>query len=229
MTLHAEKKRDIVPSTPSDTQLSLDIIQNVPPDALQTYEERQSTQEAAIHYLMEAIYQQKQEINMLRNQVTMLSQYVLSGSGNPHSQLLELKPPPAQPRSFAQFQVQQQQQRNLMDQDQSRNQNSNSFVMPPPEKPDPTPAFRRHQALGHPSAARYSAPPPTNLSSSDLSQRASTPGFQNSNQFMNSANPVESITSEFGTVTLDEPEVSQYNLFNSGDQFATPHDHMHWI
>jgi len=225
---HTDKKREIVPSTPSLDSISFDlsVVQNVPAESLQTYEERHSTQEAAIHFLMEAMHQQKQEMNMLRNQVTMMSQYILSQPSNSSAHLLQVAPQQSLAMSS---------QKPALTYPQ-RTTPSQSRAHPQPQQPKEE-AFSRHQAWGHPGNAN-----PQNGRRSD-SHSPSTDSSDHSNQIKLSPrnvtplstpspftpNPLEAITSEFNTVTMDDP---QFNMYGSNEQFPQPfgsEDQMAWI
>jgi len=223
---HADKKREIIPSTPGDSfSFDASVVQHVPAESLQTYEERQSTQEAAIHYLMESIQQQKQEMNLLRNQVTMLSNYILTGAPvNPQQKALPQPQQPLRQLPFSQIPPQQ----NAVTQFQ--NQNSSPFASQQAQrvKDDPfarprsydllqrqemstsSPSTDSRGSFGTPSAPQTPSgglfPAPQNLS---FSRNINN---NNSGMYQTPGGHLEtSINSEFSTVNLDEP---QYSIFN---------------
>jgi uncharacterized coiled-coil protein SlyX len=220
-----------VPITPGVDSLDGSVAQHVPPESLQTYEERQSTQEAAIHFLMEAIHQQKQEMTMMRNQMTMMSQLILtSGIANPSSNLLMNTPSlqtfgqllPAQPST----------QRPALPFSQS--QGISQVQVSQPVQQTKEEAFRRHQAWGHPAAAARNGQRHADhhSPSTDSSEyiKASPRNSLTATPPVLSPNPLESINSEFNTVTLDDPN---FNFFaSSSDQFPQPQtsdDQMVWM
>jgi len=226
LTPHVDKKRELVPLTPSLDSVDHSVVQHVPAESLQTYEERQSTQEAAIHFLMEAMHQQKQEMTMMRNQMTMMSQYILAnGIANSTQQNL-LSNAPSQP--FGQIVPSQPLQR-VAALPYSQNPNPPQAHRSPPLQQTKEEAFRRHQAWGHPGAAARNGQRPgpdyhspstdsdNSLKASPRSSVTATPVF--------SPNSLESINSEFNTVTLDEPN---FNVFGN-DQPQLADDQMIWM
>jgi len=243
VALHTDKRREIVQYSDGNgngslMDLDLSIVDHsadssvsavVPPESLQTYEERQSVQEAAIHYLMEMVQQQKQDMNVLRNQVTMMQSYMINNNAAgsspnfnqfkalpqspPLRQLLLSQLPPQSPyqqdqsqniNPFQQHLQQHQQIRVKDEQNRQRSPGNNSTMNPGPSQ-------------NHIRIPSGSKSPSTD--SSDFGQpslrfsNASSPAFRSpvpASYPTPSANAMnlDSINSEFSTVNVDDPSFS---------------------